>query len=512
MSDEKKRGRPKKVQDSIADNSIKDSQTSQSSVPLTNYLSVFKRINGITNTLVERKIVNYTETEIEEFLDNPIQNQRVLTDISNQSYLQYGFYQELISFYIKPALYRFTVNTIATNANMEKIKPDKVRKDFVQYSNKVKNLNLDREFRKILLKTFLEDAVFGYWLEDSISSTLYYFPSNWCILSGHINGNWTYKINTKAISQKEFEKLPLEIQLLVKQYRDKMGEAAYAPVPNEKCFCIKYNDHLSYSAPPFLYAVLLAIGLFKTRAIELSHNEQEAMNLIQMLIPSHEDQDDHLLFTERMISDFVSGVQDLLPESNAVIPTPMELSVLDTNKNKAGDKNIVKNAIDSFGEETGMPSFGGGNSAAEMKRAIENAASKVFNLYDQISSWVNLKMKLDGYISSGYEFEYELLHMNIFNEIETQDIILKQAQSGAVNKFRLAASYGLSPDAFIGQHYVENIVFRDLFDNLVVPPSTHTQSGNSGDGGRPVIAEDDLSPSGAQTRDNGSNDSANRDV
>jgi hypothetical protein len=302
--------------------------------------------------------------------------------------------------------------------------------------------------------------------------------------------------------------LPREIGSLINRYKSKSGDEALAPVPYEKVVCFKYNDHTNAIFPPFTYVLLLIIDLMKAKKISLTKNEQDAVNLIQMLIPIDDKNDDHLRFTDPIIEKYAIGLQELLAENNSILPTPMALSVLETNKNQNTDKNIVRNAMDAFNGETGLPKFGGTNTAAEMKRALENAASKVFVILDQISSAINLKMKYDGYVYDNYEFVYTILHMNQFNKTEMIDDLLKQSQSGAVNKFALEAARGSDPCTLIGQHYTENVVFRDMFDNLTVPPTSHTQS----TGGRPQKDETKLTDAGAQSRDDETNNPENRAV
>jgi hypothetical protein len=143
-----------------------------------------------------------------------------------------------------------------------------------------------------------------------------------------------------------------------------------------------------------------------------------------------------------------------------------------------------------------------------MKRALEFAASKIFLVLDQISSSVNLKMKFDGFLYDNYEFVYEILHMTQFNKSEFIDDLLKQSQAGAINKIKLEAARGNDPCIFIGQYYTENVVYRNMFENLLVPPSSHTQT----TGGRPQEADGQLSAAGEQSRNANANDPANRET
>jgi len=165
--------------------------------------------------------------------------------------------------------------------------------------------------------------------------------------------------------------------------------------------------------------------------------------------------------------------------------------------------------MSAFTDETGFPRFGGANTGAELKRSIENASSKVFALLDNISASINLKMKYDGYFYNGYEFVFSLLHMNEFNQNEVMEALLKQSQSGGVNKFKVEASRGNTVNDVIAQAHLENNLFRDMFENLVVPPSSHTQTNK---GGRPPMQEVDLKPAGEASRTGDTNDPNSRDT
>ena len=475
-------------------------------------VSIFKKVDP-AKPIIEYRIRDYTLDELERFLDNPIRYSAQLGDVCHHFYSIDGFFRELIDYYVKPALYRWTVNTAVTDISFLKSRsnPEKFEKDFITYVARIKKLGFDRELKRVLLKAHLEDVVYGWWLDDGSNVMLYSLPQTWCKLSGKANGNWVFVLNTSAISQKDIDEiLPDEIASLVKRYKGLSGKDALAPVPAEKGFCIKYNDHVSHIIPPFIYVLQLVIDLIKLKQLGLIQSEQDVINLIEMLVPSNKDKHDDILFTKAIVEAYADGLADLLGNGSTLLPTPMKLQVLPTAKATTTERNSIINHIKAFGEETGMPSFGGSNTAAEMKRAIENAQSKVFTLMDQISGAINLKMQCDGFFNyRGYDFTYQMLHMNQFNKFETQDALLKQAQFGAVSKFELEAARGRNPAIVLGQHFAENVVFRELFDNLTVPPSSHTRG--ESEGGRPAIDEDNLSPAGEQTRGHDNNNPSNRD-
>jgi hypothetical protein len=506
----KRKGRPSKNKNDTQPKSVASLSPEQKRVY--DFVKLFKKLDG-ANPIIETRLRTYTDTDLERILADPVRYYSEIADLCNYCYTVYGFFRELIQYYVEPTLYRWTVNTKATSFNFKKTKADRIERDFIEYISKIGRLNFGRELRRVLLMAHLNDAVCAYWLEDNNSSTLWYVPNSWCVIKGKANGNWIYKIDSRRVGQRDLDSnIPKEIVSLINRYKGKSGDAALVDVPLDKSFCIKYADYTDQILPPFTYVIELVVNLKKIKALGLLRSEQDVINLIEMLIPINDKDDDHLLFTDPIISQFAMGVNDLLGNDTTVLPTPMKLSVLPTSKTTATENNNVAKGITAFGEETGMPSFGGANSLSEMTRAIENASSKVFSLLDQISSVINLKMKAEGYWGyNGYDFAFEILHMNEFNKWETQENLLKQAQFGAISKFEIEAARGRSPDMVLGQNYIENVLYRDMWASLISPSSSHTQaaSGATGSAGRPTVPDDNLSPAGEQSREGG-NDSANR--
>ena len=468
--------------------------------------SMFARIQQ-AQPVVEYRLRNYTEDDLERYLSDIVRYQSQLIDINNYAYMVLGLFRDLVDFYVKPILYRWTVTTqIKDEFDQFAQDPVEFQKDYAAYAAKINQLNLGRELHRMLIRMFLEDAVFGFWVEEPGSSAVFYLPGHWCVLRKTVNGNWTYLLNTPRIGERDIETLPPELAAIVRRYKPKGGEEALALIPYEKQVCFKYNDHTNVIFPPFTHVLLLIIDLIKAKQLAMSQKENDVVNLIQMLIPSSDKEDDHLLFTDPIIEKFAMGIQNLLAENNAILPTPMDLKVLDVHRRGDVNMDIVTDAMNAYHNETGIPRFGGSNTAAEMKRALEYAASKVYVILDQMSSSINLKMKHDGFVYDNYEFVFKMLHMTRFNEKEVQENMLKHAQAGAVNKIEMEAARGNNPSMLIGQSYTENVIFRNMFDNLLVLPSSHTTSG-----GRPELDEGDLTESGEQSRADEANLPENRE-
>jgi hypothetical protein len=478
-----------------------------------NIRTIFAKLVGV-NAYADIRIRNFTLDDLERFLDDPIRYVSQLADICHHFYTIEGFFQSLIDFYVQPILYRFTVDTKAVGAGFQKITKaknakDKFEKNFLAFASRANQLNLGRELKRILLRMHLEDVYYGYWVEDEKSSTIIEFPSSWCKLSGKANGNWTFELLSSRISERDLDSiLPKKLASTVRKHKKKNENT---PIPFEDGLCFKYLDHTPFIIPPFVFALRLIVDIIKMKRLGLIQQETDTKTLISMLIPTGDDLDD-IKFTNPYIKDYAEGITDVLGDGSVLLPSPMKLEVLPTAKSTAAERNSLKTGISTFGSESGKPDFSRSETASALKRAIENAQSKPFTLLDQISNVITLKLCIDGYSPEvGYGFVYRILHMNQFNVAEVQADILKQAQFGAVNKFELEAARGKNPAVLIGSHYAENVVFRNMFDSFTVLQSSHTQSGNN-EGGAPKKDEDDLTDTGAQTRETDQNDPAARDI
>ena len=123
----------------------------------------------------------------------------------------------------------------------------------------------------------------------------------------------------------------------------------------------------------------------------------------------------------------------------------------------------------------------------------------------------SLQMKLRNYIYSSYNFVYKIPDITIFNQSEVIDEELKLAQASIPNKMKLCATAGISPTALLGNTFVENKVFKNIFDIWQPLRSSYTEAGDSGnEGGRPEKEDTEISEVTEVQRGNDSNDVENR--
>ena len=108
----------------------------------------------------------------------------------------------------------------------------------------------------------------------------------------------------------------------------------------------------------------------------------------------------------------------------------------------------------------------------------------------------------------GFDYQVTLLNATVFTRSELQDELLKLSQASVPVKAHLAAISGLSPLEMATTHYLETTIL-DFENNWIPLASSHTQSSSDSEAGRESLKDEDLSDSGASTRDTDAN--ANRE-
>ncbi len=392
-----------------------------------------------------------------------------------------------------------------------------LEKEYLDYCERIDYLHIEEEFKRIVMKMCLEDTVYAWWTEGGNQASLYYLNPFWCQLGDKVNGVWTYKIRVNAVPDYCLDNMPKDLARLIRRGKISINpdvdiDTYFVVPPIQKSFCVKYNDHIMYSYPPFVSIIRAIMRLQKIRDISDSQDEIDALNLIAFEIPVAEDDklQDHLLLSGPTVAKFTQSANDIVNGLVGILPTPMKATALNLGSNRNIDKSRPITILDEYGDEVSIPKMGGSNvSAAVLNRQIQFTHGKLFGMYKSIANSINLKMYLDGYIYRNYEFSFKLLEMSEFNKTEVRSDLLKQIQVGVATKMQSMAAFGQNPREMIGTSYMENIVLADVPLNSLVYQTAYTQSGNSSGGtqgngvkeglvnssGRPEKPFDELSPS-----------------
>lgn len=502
----KKRGRPPKVSTDTELNqapAFADApQTKQFS------LAFFKKLDNELD-IFKSTFKGYSEKDIDNIINNPQNYQNQIVDLSRFFYRSSGFYQRVIDYFSSMAKYNWMVNTEVKNDGFYSVQQQQLSKNYLDFINQVNKIKIEQDLPKILKTVFLEDAVFGYFLETDLETTIYYLPSSWCAVRKKISSVLMYGINTRSVPQADLEKLPKELQKVLRGSADIDGYVYPEP---SKSFLIKYNSDLSFLYPPFFSLLKCIVDINDYKLLNKVKTEQDNYNLLSFEIPIDDKEQDSARITGEFLQPFMNSNLANVPKNTGVIVSPVKVTPIDFKTNGTAERDKVRDSISQFYDESGVSQsiLASSTSGAELKLSIKSDMTEVFKLYRQIEQLINLKMQLLGINYPSYNFVFSLLDITCYNEDEFAEKQLKFSQASIPNKMKLLSSLGVNPAQLFGNEYMENIVFN-LGETWTVLKSSYTQSGET-DGGKPSNESQGkgLSKEGEQSVESDANNPDNR--
>lgn len=435
--------------------------------------------------------------------------------LSRYMYLKSGYYKRLVDYFVNMAVVNWTVDMATKQDNAYTANPKTIRSNYFKYVAQVNKFKLDLRISDIMKKIFIEDACFGFVTETEVDTSIYFIDPKYTEIKSLVNGCvYQYAINRSLITADDFETFPPELRdLLEKSKETSLNNMVL--VPYENSLCLKYNNDFTYLYPPLFEIIKSIMDIDDYKQLSKAKTESDAYKLLCMEIPTNDD--DQISMGDEIVVPFISMTKDIVPETWGVVPSPMKVSLIESKSTATDDKNKVEEAVENFYTECGISKalISSASNGSELKYSVKVDSSDIYRIYRQLEIWVDLQMKLRGYIYKSYQFEYSILPTTIFDIDDYIDRQLKLAQVSVPNKGRLLAADGINTAKFLGNSLLENTILSDVFDSWRPLATSFTQSGSSDvtdKGGRPEMNEDDLSDSGIQTREDDENNKANRDV
>lgn len=460
------------------------------------------------------RICGFTRRQIINMVQNPERCGSQIIRLSRYMMLKSGYYKKLIDYFVNMAVINWTVDlepkTIKVYNPDEKM-TKQIRTNYYKYVAQVNKFKLDNRITDIVRRLFVEDACFGYIVENDIETSIYFLDSSYCEIRKNVGGNvFGYAINRSLIDSNIYETLPSQLQELIEQARE-TSLNNLVNVPYENSLCLKYHNDFTYLYCPFfgLIGDILMIDDYKDLA--KAKTESDAYKLVYFKIPTNDE--GQISMGDEIVVPFVEMAKGIVPETWGVVPSPMNLQLIESKSTASDDTNKTQEAVENYYGEAGVSKalISSASSGSELKLSMKVDSSDIYRIYKQIEAWMDLQMKLRGYIYADYQFAYNIMPTTIYDVNDNIDLQLKLAQASVVNKGKLAASSGINTAKMLGNTIIENKLFKDVFDMWQPLKSSYTMSNNSSDeGGRPTKSETEISEITQNTHDNDGNNSDNR--
>lgn len=446
----------------------------------------------------------FTKENLISYMQSPKSNEKNIRNASIYMYDASTQYRRLILYYALMPLWAYTLAPLSFNPL--KYNAEAFRKSYMKAAAHVDMMNLKHELQKASIIAFREGVLYGVQWSGTNSFFIQRINPDICKLSSIVDGTWMYAVDVSQIKEADLPLYPPEFTTMRNAYLS--GGRKWQEVPENISFCLKADETThAYSIPPWAATLPLLHDIENYKALQETAAEISNYKLVSMEIPI--DDDGTPLIDYKLAEQYYQHLVNALPPYVGAAMMPMKM---DSIKFEQGggthDVDTVSRAEEQFWREGGTSPLLFGSSdndtAGALKLSVAADEQLVFALMSQCERLVNRILKQ---MSGTQKFKITFLPATVFNRDEVTSRYKDAATLGIPVKSGYAAMLGLSPLDVLGMNTVEIDILE--MDKLIPLKSSYNQDGSSGGyGGRPKAKEEDLSESGAQTRDDDSN--ANR--
>lgn len=430
--------------------------------------------------------------------------------LSRYMYLKSGYYKRLIDYFVNMAVINWCIDTEIKQDKMFSVNTKKFKKNYIDYTSQVNKFKLDNRVTDIFKRLFIDDACFGFVTENDVESSLFILEPSICKIEKLVNGSvYQFSVNRSMIDSNTYETLPGELQNIIEQSKE-LSLDNRVMIPYQNSFCVKYNEDFTFLYSPFFQLIAKILEIDDYRDLMKAKTESDAYKLIYLKIPINDDS--QISMNDQIIIDFTKMIKDVVPDTYGVVPVPMDLQLIESKSTVSDDSNKVADAVENFYGEAGVSKalISSASSGSELKLSMKVDSSDIYRIYRQLESWVDLQMKLRGYIYTDYQFVYRILPTTLFDIDDYIDRQLKLAQASLPVKNSLLAATGVNTARMIGNTFTEQIFKEDVYDKWDVLKTSYTTSNDDSEGGRPEMDETEIAETTDVQRQNDSNSTDNR--
>jgi hypothetical protein len=441
----------------------------------------------------------FNSKQVADFLQNPVQYEKQLRQLSNYLYNVSSQYRQVIKHMATMATYDYTLNITEMPV---KINADKITKAYTKSAQYVDKLNLKHEMSKALKTSFKEDFFYGYEHESKDSYFIQKLDADYCRICSIEDGVFNYAFDFSYFDKfkDSLELFPDEFRVKYQIYELNKQTNRWLEMDSNKTICIKIMEDIKFGIPPYNTVFESIFDLDEYKKIKKAKAKMDNFLLIVQNIPMVDGNDaDVFKISLPKASEFHHMLSDNLPDGVAAVTSPMTLETIKMEKTK-GDADTIAQAQREVYTDSGISQYlfnSDKNTSAGIGKSIISDENFLFDTLNQIERWVNRKLKRQ---SGTITFYIKFLQVTNFSREEVFNRYLKAAQFGSPVKMEIGASLGLTPLEVLNKITLENEVFK-LHEKFIPLASSHTQAGDD-EGGRPSVKETDRSDSTQTNIDN----------
>ncbi|WP_323709349.1 hypothetical protein [Mammaliicoccus sciuri] len=504
-------------------------QSSNRVIPI-NYRNLHSSIYNTSTTALD----SIDSSRVAGWLDNPKNSAVNLRNLSRALYDKSGEYKSLLNYFINMARFKYVIEP--NFSSTEKMSKATVKKDLGTISLQLKKMNLGHELKKVIKTCIIEDAFFGYEVEDANNYFLLKLDPDYCRITGVSDGMYIFQFNLAFFDGKSglVDTYPKEFIEAYKLYQNNTVDAWFQPTFT-KSVCFKFNEDNLNIIPPFSVMFEGLIELNDYKKLKKAGAKINNYMLLHQKVPMFENdkkdyQPDNFSIKPETMLYFHEMVGDSLPDEIGAIVSPMDINPIKLENNDNSDK--VLEALRDVYNSSGVSSFlfnNDKNSTGGLTYSTRKDELLIIDFYKQVERWLNRKIRFSRDITKKNQWSISLLELTGLSEDKYLEQLTKSGSFGFPVRGRIAAIHGLDYHTLTKTLELENTIL-DLDMEMIPLASSHTgglnnaeevKSSNSNNtttksstaakaatgnkGGRPTKSTKDLSDSGQTNRDSDSN-------
>lgn len=416
----------------------------------------------------------FTIKQVSTFMQNPIQYEKQLRQLSNYLYSISGNYKSMVQFFALLPKYSYIIEPYVVPVKLNK---EKYKEAYLKTLKDIEKMNLRHEMINAAKIAFREDVFYGYLLESKDTFFIMHLDADNCKISSKEDGVFNY-----AFDFSYFDRHPDELDRFPEEFRQKyllyQANTAdkFIELSSDKTICLKVNEDLDFPLIPLGNVFEALFNLDDYEKIKKQRTKMDNFLLLTQKIPQN-DKNDASRFTIDLgiAGEFHEMLSQAVEDAGvAVALSPMEIEPVRMERSK-NDADTTAQAQRDVYSAAGLPQqlFNSEqNSAAGINKAIMVAEQISFAMLRQIERWVNRRLER---VKGQYKFHIKFLDITEFNKSEVQDSLHKATTSALPLVIEYAASLGMSPLDLHNKAILENEVLG-LHDMLRPLATSHTQS------------------------------------
>lgn len=443
----------------------------------------------------------YTRDQVVKFLSDPYTYRKEIKNAVTYIYGASSHFERIIQYMTSLTYFRYIVTP--SKIDTQKINKKTLRNNYHRVLNLLNSANLETELHKILEHCFKYDVFYGTIWTTNDNLSIQQLPDDYCMITeseGNVF-NVTFDLSYFDTYPNRLDYYPEEFRIKYNQYKNaKTKKEKWVVLDSPRSFAVKFNDDIpDYPIPPFAGLLREIYDLEDYKNLKLTKTEIEnyALLVMKLLI----DDDGRWLLDEKKSVEIFNNLSAVLPEEVGAVLSPMNVEKISFDRNAADDTDTVSKAEESIFMAAGVPSLLFSNSRASANALLLSIRADQAMTFTLVKSIENVLNRFIQSLSYGKTFRLEFLDVSRYNEKEVSDQYLKACQYGVPMITRYCASLGMKPDEIENMNFLEVSVLEYPYNFVPLVSSAQVSSDNQP--GRPRKNDEELTDSGAQSRQDG---------